>query len=119
MTTMKGEERLKRAIKQLRGRPSHIQGPMEAIVLAELRRIGRQVAGLEQMILARLYLTVEGQFNEREFMNLCFRLGVDYENLGGQGKAARVQALIEMLHRNGRVGELMEVVKEMRPGARE
>lgn len=112
---MTGEERLKRVVRRMRERPSLANGPVEAVVLAELRRIGRQVAGLEQMILARLYLTVEGQFNEREFINVCFRLGVDYENLGGQGKAGRVQALIELLHRNGRVGELMMVVKEMRP----
>ena len=112
---MNGEERLKQVIGQMRGRPSLVEGSVEAVVLSELRRIGRQVAGLEQMILARLYLTVEGQFNEAEFQNLCFRLGVDYENLGGQGKAARVQALISYLHRQGRIGDLIEVVKEMRP----
>ncbi len=118
---MNGEERLKRVIRRLRERPSLANGPVEAIILTELQRIGRQVAGLEQMILARLYLTVEEQFqfNESELQDLCFRLGVDYENLGGAGKAARAQALISYLHRRGRVGELMEVVKEMRPAGRE
>jgi hypothetical protein len=111
-----GEQRLKQVIRQMRQRPSVADGPVEAVVLTELRRIGRQVAGLEQMILARLYLTVEGQFNEDEFKNLCFRLGVDYENLAGQGKAARVQALISELHRRGRIGELIETSREMRPG---
>jgi hypothetical protein len=112
---MDGEERLKQVIGQMRRRPSLVDGPVEAVVLAELRRIGRQVAGLEQMILARLYLTVEGQFNESELHNLCFQLGVDYENLGGEGKAARVQALISYLHRRGRIGDLIEVCREMRP----
>jgi hypothetical protein len=116
---MNGEERLKRVIRRLRERPSLANGPVEAIILTELQRIGRQVAGLEQMILARLYLTVEGQFNESELQDLCFRLAVDYENLGGAGKAAKAQALISYLHRRGRVGELMEVVKEMRPEAGE
>ncbi|MFZ0546078.1 MAG: hypothetical protein WAM60_11600 [Candidatus Promineifilaceae bacterium] len=116
---MNGEERLKQAIGRIRNRPSLVEGPVEAVVLTELRRIGRQVNGLEQMILARLYLMVERQFNESELQDLCFRLGVDYENLGGQGKAARVQSLVGYLHRRERIGELIEVCREMRPGLRE
>jgi hypothetical protein len=113
---MDGEERLKQVIGQMRRRPSLVDGPVEAVVLTELRRIGRQVDSLEQMILARLYLTVERQFNESELHNLCFQLGMDYENLGGQGKAAKAQALISYLHRRGRIGDLIEVCREMRPG---
>lgn len=113
---MNGEERLKQIIGRIRERPSLADGPVEAVVLTELRRIGRQVNSLEQMILARLYLTVEQQFNESELQNLCFQLGVDYENLAGQGKAARVQTLITYLHRRGRIGDLIETCREMRPG---
>lgn len=116
---MTGEARFKQVIRQLRQRPSAANSPVEAVILTELRRIGRQVANLEQMILARLYMTVEDQFNESEFQNLCFNLGVDYENLGGSGKAARIQALISYLHRRDRIGELIEAVKEMRPGGEE
>ena len=114
---MNGEERLKQVIRQLQGRPSLTGGPVEAVILSELRRIGRQVAGLEQMILARLYLTIEDHFNEAELEDLCFRLGVDYENLAGQGKAARTQALVSRLHRNGRIGDLIQTCRELRPGS--
>lgn len=113
---MNADEKLKQAIGQLRKRPSTTNGPVEAVILSELRQIGRQVAGLEQMILARLYLTVESHFNESEFQNLCFNLGIDYENLGGSGKAAQIQSLISYLHRRDRIGELITVVREMRPG---
>ena len=113
---MTGEEHLKQVIRQLRKRPSLTSGPVEAVILAELRRIGRQVAGLEQMILARLNLTIEDHFNEAELQNLCFLLAVDYENLGGQGKAAKVQELVMRLHRNGRIGDLIQMCRELRPG---
>jgi hypothetical protein len=113
---MDGDQKLRDVIRLLRQRPTLTDGPVEAVILAELRRIGRQVAGLEQMILARLNLTIEDHFNEAELQNLCFHLGVDYENLGGQGKAARVQALVSQLHRNGRIGDLIQTCRELRPG---
>lgn len=42
-------------------------------------------------------------------------MGVDYENLGGRGKAANVVELINWAKRNNRVSELLALVKEARP----
>jgi hypothetical protein len=114
---MNGEERLKMVIRELRERPALTNGPVEAVILGELRQIRNQVATLEQMILARLYLTIEGHFNEPELQNICFQLGVDYENLAGQGKSARAQSLVSQLHRNGRIGDLIQLCRQLRPGA--
>lgn len=110
---MTGEKR--QVVRRLRERPSLVIGLVEGIILTELRHISQQVARLEQMILTRLYLTVEEQFNESELRNLCYRLEIAYENLGGNGKARWAQPLINYLHRRGRIEELVAVIQEVRP----
>jgi hypothetical protein len=113
---MNSDEKLRHLIRQLSQRPTLSDGPVEAVILAELGRIGRQIAGLEQMILARLNLAIGDYFNEAELQNLCFLLDVDYENLAGEGKAARIQSLVSLVHRNGRIGDLIQSCRELRPG---
>ena len=42
-------------------------------------------------------------FDSSEVKTLCADLGVDYENLGGEGKEAKVRELISYLNRRGRL----------------
>lgn len=61
------------------------------------------------------YLALEGTFNEDETRELAFELGTDYENLGGETKRARVQSLVELAQKSGRLNELISLAKSKRP----
>ncbi|WP_420642519.1 tetratricopeptide repeat protein [Candidatus Leptofilum sp.] len=65
--------------------------------------------------LTQLRNQIEENFSEEELRALCFDLGVDFENLGGRGKAANVLELINWAKRNNCVSDLMALVKEARP----
>jgi hypothetical protein len=54
-------------------------------------------------------------FNLSELKDLSFRLGVDYENLAGEGKQDKARELILYMQRNGRVLELVALCDQIRP----
>ena len=54
-------------------------------------------------------------FNLEELRTLCADLGVDYDNLGGEGKTARARELVAYLDRRGRLPQLMRVGAASRP----
>lgn len=56
-------------------------------------------------------------FNAGELRTLCFDLGVDYDDLPGQGKTNKVIELIGYLQRRDRLPELVEMVRQLRPNA--
>ena len=56
-------------------------------------------------------------FAESELEDLCFDLGLDYENLSGESKAAKARELIEYMERVGRYDELVQKTRELRPNA--
>ena len=58
---------------------------------------------------------LEKHFNEDELRSLCFDLGEDYENLGGEGKAGKARELILRLERLERIAELIDRCRELRP----
>ena len=62
-----------------------------------------------------LRLVLDTRFSEDELRALCFDLGVDYENLAGATKAARVIAIISYFERVQRSPELMRSVRDLRP----
>ena len=63
----------------------------------------------------RLRMVLETRFTDEELQTLCFDLGVDYDNLKGANKAARVIAVIGYFERMHRQGELLRSVKDLRP----
>lgn len=67
------------------------------------------------MNLIKLRRTLIRCLDENELRDLCFDLGVDYESLQGEGKAAKVRELIVYLERRGRIPELVEAGRELRP----
>jgi len=67
----------------------------------------------EQLILLRRNLT--DYFTDNELRALCFKIGVDYERLRGQGKAARASELVRYLAARGRIPELVTLASQLRP----
>jgi hypothetical protein len=67
------------------------------------------------MNLLRLRRTLNRCFDENELRDLCFDLGVDYQDLPGEGKGAKVRELIAHLERRGRLPKLVEMGRELRP----
>ena len=59
--------------------------------------------------------TLTTRFNEEELRTLCFELAVDYDDLPGRGKAAHARELIVYLERRGRISELIEAGRRLRP----
>jgi hypothetical protein len=64
---------------------------------------------------AQLRENVLNYFEVEDLESLCFDLGVDYSGLPGDGKAAKVVAMLEYFGRSGRVGELIERCAKLRP----
>ncbi|MCI0580863.1 MAG: hypothetical protein L0332_29960 [Chloroflexi bacterium] len=111
----RGEEQFRAAVSRLRRRPKWQSGPLEAVVLEALDDLAGQVEELRQLILARLYLRLNDSLGEEDVRQLCFLLGVEYDDLGGRGKSDRVRELIIHLQRRGRVAELIEEFGRLRP----
>lgn len=54
---------------------------------------------------------LNAQYNLEAVQQLCFKLGVDYENLEGETKSAKTRALVQLLGRLGRLDELAAVLE--------
>jgi hypothetical protein len=55
------------------------------------------------------------RFNVEELQTLCFEIGIDYENLGGQGKAGKARELVSYVDRHGLITELINAGERLRP----
>lgn len=58
---------------------------------------------------------IVGAFSIEELVTLCFDLGVDYENLGGQGKEGKARELIAHLIRRDELAPLVQYCARKRP----
>jgi len=47
---------------------------------------------------------------------LCFDLGVEYDNLSGQNKAAKLRSLLIYLNTRSRLNDLYDILQQDRPG---
>lgn len=54
-------------------------------------------------------------FSEEDLRTLCFELDVDYENLSGDTKLGKARELILEMERQGRLSELIERCRQVRP----
>lgn len=59
---------------------------------------------------SRLYQSLIDRFSKEELRTLCFDLGVEYEDLPGEGRAAKARELVAHLDRRDRLSELIQVV---------
>jgi Effector-associated domain 7 len=55
------------------------------------------------------------RFSDNELRDLVFDLGEDYENLPGEGKAAKARELVAFAERRGRTSELVALIRHLRP----
>lgn len=65
--------------------------------------------------LIELRMIIDSQFNKEELRILCFDLGVDYDNLIGESKAAKIVDLLSYLERSGEVHKAIEALTCSRP----
>lgn len=72
------------------------------------------VSGTKSVFLRELRTTLETYFNDEELRTLCFDLTVDYDNLGGEGKAGKARELIAHLDRHGTIHDLLVRGMELR-----
>jgi hypothetical protein len=76
---------------------------------------GRLPAPVPVLSPADLRIVMTMHFNLNELKNLCFDLGVDYEEFGEAGKSGMVRELIAHMRRRGRFDELVGEIKRTRP----
>lgn len=58
---------------------------------------------------------IKGCFNESELQEICFELGVNYEDLSEGGRAGKARELILFVERRQSVEELIAICHRMRP----
>lgn len=54
-------------------------------------------------------------FDDSELRDLCFDLQIEYENLSGENKLAKVRELLRYTSRHQKLPELIEIFKRLRP----
>ncbi len=65
--------------------------------------------------LSRLRDQLRALFSDSELRDLCFDLGVDFENLPGAAKGDKARELIQFMQRQGRLPDLVRRVVALRP----
>ncbi len=65
--------------------------------------------------LAQLYQNLVEHFDREELHDLCFDLGVKYDDLGGEGITAKARELITVMLRQNRLAELATALRSLRP----
>ena len=69
------------------------------------------------MDLSGLRNTLVTYFSDSELRDVCFDLGIDYENLGGDAKAGKARELVVYCQRRNRLAELEDACRRLRPHA--
>jgi len=69
----------------------------------------------EQRLSVNLSGVLKTRFNLDELRTLCFHLGIDYEDLAGSTKGAKVTELVGYCERCSRLAQLVSTVLQFRP----
>lgn len=69
----------------------------------------------DRAYLAALRQRIGTTLNEDDLQNICFDLGVDYENLSGTTLTGKIRELLESLGKQNRVSELVVLLARDRP----
>lgn len=64
---------------------------------------------------AELRRQIARAFNDSELRDLCFDLEIDYDDLPGEGKSARVRELLRFCMDHARLADLLAYCREQRP----
>jgi hypothetical protein len=73
----------------------------------------RRTDAFAQLVTLRRILVQ--QFDINDLRTLCFDMNIDYEGLPGDGKGAKVRELLAFLERRGRIYELLDTIRQLRP----
>lgn len=76
---------------------------------------GRQAAGGRMRLRQQLHAQMHVHLDINDLHNLCFDLGVDFDDLGGGGKDGRIRELILLAVQRGMMDELLGRLAEIRP----
>ncbi len=63
----------------------------------------------------RLYEVLDTRFSLDELQDLCFGLGLEWEDLAGGTRGAKARELISFLRRRGRLDALIDAIRRSRP----
>jgi len=69
----------------------------------------------EHAEMKQLRKQVAEYFNLNDLQNLCWDLGIPYEELGGDKLSAKVRGLLGICWRNGRIADLLAYCRKERP----
>jgi hypothetical protein len=64
---------------------------------------------------SRLRQVLAERFSDGELRTLCFDLGIEYDDLPGEGKADKARELVAYLERRDRIPDLKEIGRRVRP----
>lgn len=62
---------------------------------------------------SELYRIILKRFNLEELRTLCFNLGIEYDDLGGDGRASKARELVEFMQRSDQLSRLSTIIKTM------
>ncbi len=74
-----------------------------------------QMSSSEELF--KLHQILSTLFNESELRDLCFNLGIDYENLPGVSKPDKARELVVYFQRRDQLANLISVCQKLRPNA--
>lgn len=69
---------------------------------------------MSEINLRQMRETLNQILNGEELRTLCFDLGIDYDNLGGEGKTDKIRELIYYLNRRGQLAQLANYLADSR-----
>ena len=73
-----------------------------------------QPSPLNTALQNKLHDLLDDYFNEQELRDVCFDLGVDYEDLPCMGQANKARELVALCGRTGQLSKLNQIVKDLR-----
>jgi hypothetical protein len=71
--------------------------------------------GMPDNTLYQLHQKLVKYFDDKEIRLLCFHLGIDYDEVVGEGKGDTLRRLILYVERRGHIDQLISVCKQSRP----
>jgi len=136
-------DNLRRLEKQIAQHGGEMEAPIRLLsqrdeVLAEIKRLENELRQLRQRVegvtppeaaapeqpgggpptrvdLTALHQKLNQYFDREELITLCFGLGIDYDNLRGEGKAAKARELVQYCERHGLTEKLVQACARSRP----
>lgn len=63
----------------------------------------------------QLFQVIKDRFNFEETRTLCFQMGVEYDDLPGDGRSAKARELVSLMKRTNQLDQLWKTIQAIRP----